>query len=186
MIQIPRNYTWQPLKPGDDLKQALNLAYWVVEKITAAFKPRQFHAPFSNLSLSLWIPAPGVVHGQRGRWGFSPNIGVGHFLVFPGRGEFHRQPCVVGNECVAEGPNERPCPPQLGRICLHPSYLGLTTLSSPTWGPRRGVLMSHVDFKKYICRPVEFKKCSCRPVEFKKLPCLVTIFSDPMSHVTKA
>ena len=39
------------------------------------------------------------------------------------------------------------------------------------WGPRRGVLMSHVDFKKYICRPVELKKCSCPPVEFKKLPC---------------
>ena len=39
------------------------------------------------------------------------------------------------------------------------------------WDPRRRVLMLHVDFKKYICRPVEFKKCSCHPVEFKKLPC---------------
>ena len=26
------------------------------------------------------------------------------------------------------------------------------------WDPRGGVLMSHVDFKKYICRPVESKK----------------------------
>ena len=43
--------------------------------------------------------------------------------------------------------------------------------SDHAWGPRRGVLMSHVDFKQYVCRPVEFKKCSCRPVEVKKLPC---------------
>ena len=35
--------------------------------------------------------------------------------------------------------------------------------------------MSHVDFKKYICRPVEFKKCSCCPVEFKKLPCPMSL-----------
>ena len=35
--------------------------------------------------------------------------------------------------------------------------------------------MSHVDFKKYICRPVEFKKCSCHPVKFKKLPCPMSL-----------
>ena len=29
--------------------------------------------------------------------------------------------------------------------------------------------MSHVDLKKYVCRPVEFKKCTCRPVRFRKL-----------------
>ena len=31
--------------------------------------------------------------------------------------------------------------------------------------------MSHVVFKKALCRLVEFKKCSCCPVEFKKCSC---------------
>ena len=34
-----------------------------------------------------------------------------------------------------------------------------------------GVPMSHVDFKKWLCRPVEFKKGPCRRVEFKRRPC---------------
>ena len=39
------------------------------------------------------------------------------------------------------------------------------------WGGGWGVPMSHVDCKKWLCRPVEFKKSSCRPVDFKKSPC---------------
>ena len=31
--------------------------------------------------------------------------------------------------------------------------------------------MSHVDYNKWLCRPVEFKKLPCWPVEFKKHPC---------------
>ena len=30
---------------------------------------------------------------------------------------------------------------------------------------------SHVDYKKWYCRPVEFKKTSCCNVEFKKTSC---------------
>ena len=38
-----------------------------------------------------------------------------------------------------------------------------------------GVPMSHVDYKKWKCRPVEFKKTSCRPVEFKKTSCRLSL-----------
>ena len=31
--------------------------------------------------------------------------------------------------------------------------------------------MSHVNFKKYKCRPVQFKKYSCCTVDLKKSPC---------------
>ena len=31
--------------------------------------------------------------------------------------------------------------------------------------------MSHVDYKKWLCRPVEFEKRPCHPVGFKKWPC---------------
>ena len=39
------------------------------------------------------------------------------------------------------------------------------------WGGGGGVPMSHVDYKKWLCRPVEFKKDPCRPVDFKEHPC---------------
>ena len=38
-----------------------------------------------------------------------------------------------------------------------------------------GVPMLHVDYNKWLCRPVEFKKHPCRPVEFKKLPCRMSL-----------
>ena len=31
--------------------------------------------------------------------------------------------------------------------------------------------MSHVDYKRWSCRPVDFKKTSCHPVDFKKTSC---------------
>ena len=51
------------------------------------------------------------------------------------------------------------------------SYYGVTGYI----GALDGVLMSHVDFKKYICCPVEFKKCVCHHVELKKFPCPMSL-----------
>ena len=34
-----------------------------------------------------------------------------------------------------------------------------------------GVPMSHVDYKKWQCRPVEFKETTCHPVDLKKTSC---------------
>ena len=64
-------------------------------------------------------------------------------------------------------------PPKV--LITHPTNLLTNFPKDNRRGPRRGVLMYHVDFKKYVCRPVEFKKCSCRPVEFKKLPCPMSL-----------
>ena len=53
---------------------------------------------------------------------------------------------------------------------------------SLTGSPHTGALhgrggggMSHVDFKKWSCRPVEFKISSCRPVDFGKVPCPLSL-----------
>ena len=43
-------------------------------------------------------------------------------------------------------------------------------------GALDGILMPHVDFKKYICSPVKFKRCVCHPVELKKLPCPMSLY----------
>ena len=64
-----------------------------------------------------------------------------------------------------------------GAYCAAPPLMGevpnlhteIPVFPTHLWGPRRGVLMSHVDFKKYICHPADFKKCSCRPVECKNV-----------------
>ena len=35
--------------------------------------------------------------------------------------------------------------------------------------------MSHVDYKKWQCRPVDLKKVPCRPVDLKKVPCRMSL-----------
>ena len=42
-------------------------------------------------------------------------------------------------------------------------------------GVNQGVPMSHVDYKKWLCRPVKFKKTSCRYADFKNVLCRMSL-----------
>ena len=43
--------------------------------------------------------------------------------------------------------------------------------SNVIWGLDEEVPMSHVDYRKWYCRPVNFRKVPCHPVDFKKTSC---------------
>ena len=38
-----------------------------------------------------------------------------------------------------------------------------------------GVPMSHVEYKKWLCRPVDLKKTSCRPADVRKASCRISL-----------
>ena len=87
------------------------------------------------------------------------------------------RPHFSGREMVGWSLKKKQLPTHRGSlgtfIRVHITILGMgcNVLKVVTMGALDRVLMSHVDFKKYTCRPDESKKCSCCPVNTKKFPC---------------